>query len=123
MVVDVMPLFSKFAACTTQSAGFTSPGGNTGNLVALTSPRAGLAHASATAIFNPTGDDASLHIYKNGVKVIGGSNAAGSWNGMVGVHGTFTVAASDSITIRAEGESGATLHSGSFILTVGKTAS
>jgi hypothetical protein len=108
---------------TAQSVGFSGSvsGGMTGNLASLSAPRAGLAHISAYAVFgnDSGGPDAHLHIFKNGSEVFGGPNAAGSWNGLLATHGNVQVGAGDTISVRANGDPGATFSGGSLLLTVG----
>ena len=79
--------------------------------------RAGLAHASARMV--STGDDAALHIYKNNVLAIQGESANGGQNTSFAVHGTFSCAQGDYISVRASGSGDSGLQGGQLILTVG----
>ena len=91
----------------------------TGPLISLTAPRSGLAHVSCIAILSNSGDDVTLHVYRNGGLQANGVNSGGGWNAHVGVQASFGVNAGDAIDIRATGQSGQQPHSGVLILTVG----
>lgn len=101
-------------------AGFSGSSNNQ-DMAGLTAPRTGLAHVSAVAIFhlNEGGPDAHFHFFRNGGQVINGPNCAGSWDGCIAAQGNIQVNQGDYITVRGQGDQGASWHSGYFLMTVG----
>ena len=65
-------------------------------------PRTGLAHVSCRVGIN--GDDAAIHIFKNGVLAIAGASANGGLNTTFAVQGNVSVNAGDTISVRATGD-------------------
>lgn len=88
-----------------------------GDLGGVNAPRTGLAHVSFRTGSN--GDDAAVHIFKNGALAIEGPSANGGQNTTFAVHGNLQVNQGDYITARASGSGDSGLQGGYLLLTVG----
>jgi len=88
-----------------------------GDLGAVTCPRTGLAHISYRTGSN--GDDAAVHIFRNGALAIQGASANGGLNTTFAVQGNLNVNQGDTISVRASGDSNSGLQSGYLLVTVG----
>jgi hypothetical protein len=115
--------FQQTSAWTNIGGGVLDSGTPSGDLIALSAARGGLAHVSCIAMGGNT-DWAGLHIYRNGGLITSGqaSGIRGSPLTQIAVHGSFTVAVNDYITIRATGTGNAHLNNGgTLFLTIGMT--
>jgi hypothetical protein len=106
---------------TAVSAGTAGTGGlsgsYSGDLGSVVCPRTGLAHVSCRVGSN--GDDAAIHIFKNGVLAIAGASANGGLNTTFAVQGNVSVNAGDTISVRATGDGSSGLQTGVLLVTVG----
>ena len=94
--------------------GFPSTSGDLGS---VTCPRTGLAHISFRTGSN--GDDAAVHIFRNGALAIQGASANGGLNTTFAVQGNLNVNAGDVISARASGDGSSGLQGGVLLVTVG----
>ncbi len=107
-------------SCSAVGGGFSGSSNNQ-DMCGLYAPRTGLAHVSAIATFhlNEGGPDAHFHFFRNGGQVLNGRNCAGSWDGVIAADGNIQVNQGDYITVRGQGDQGASWHSGYMLMTVG----
>jgi hypothetical protein len=88
-----------------------------GDLGAVTCPRTGLAQISYRTGSN--GDDAAVHIFRNGALAIEGASANGGQNTTFAVQGNLNVNQGDTISVRASGSGDSGLQGGYLLVTVG----
>jgi hypothetical protein len=88
-----------------------------GDLGSVTCPRTGLAHISFRTGSN--GDDAAVHVFRNGALAIEGASANGGLNTTFAVQGNLNVNAGDTISVRASGSGDSGLQGGYLLVTVG----
>ena len=114
---------SVVAGCSAVGAGTAGTGGlpgwpsTSGDLGGVYAPRTGLAHISC--IINSNGDDAAIHIFRNGALMFQGSSANGGQNTTFAIQGNGNVNVNDYITVRASGDGNSGLGGGYLLMTVG----
>jgi hypothetical protein len=102
---------------TSGTGGLPSFPSTSGDLGGVNCPRTGLAHISFRTGSN--GDDAAVHIFRNGVLAIQGSSANGGLNTTFAVQGNLNVNQGDWISARASGDGNSGLQGGYLLVTVG----